>query len=91
MPSTLKKTLSVAALFVVAGALSNPLWTDEKGTADALINAGYTPNTVGGYTWANCGGADLWRTKFTATNSSGEDTSGIVCKGLFKGPTIHFN
>ncbi len=85
--------ISLAFTAAVLGiAMSVPLWgTDVDGATRTVENAGYTATDVGGYGWFACGKGDLWKTNFEAVNQNGQDISGTVCAGLFKGSTIRFD
>jgi hypothetical protein len=77
----------LSAVFLAA--FNNPLWQDEKGARQTLVDAGYKPVAVGGYDWFN--GLDTYKTKFTATNPQGKQFEGTVTQGLiFTGSVIRF-
>jgi hypothetical protein len=82
--------LAKVFMYAVLGlAINNPLWQDPKGAARTLEDAGYTPVSVGGYSWFN--GSDAFKTKFTAINPHGKTINGTVTEGLiFKGSSIRF-
>ena len=65
--------------------------TDVEGSKTALVNAGYTPVKVGGYSAFGCHKGDIKGTKFTATNANNKPVNGTVCKSWFGRQTITFN
>lgn len=65
--------------------------TNEVESRRVLSNAGYTDIVFTGWKPLSCGEGDWYRTGFHATNSVGNQTSGVVCSGLlFKDSTIRF-
>lgn len=77
---------------VVAAALLLSACTDKKGATEALESSGLKPVDVGGYAWLSCDtDSDVFATKFTAVNATGQTVSGAVCSGWFKGKTIRYN
>lgn len=72
----------------------NPLMTDYDGAVRVVEGHGLTNVKATGYGWFGCGvgeGADMWRTRFTATNQNGKDVGGVVCAGFFKGGTMRLD
>lgn len=85
----MKKILVVIAISCIA--LSS-CFTDNEGTRDALIKAGYHPIEVGGYGFFSGGKEDFFVTKFKAYSpDSSQIVTGVVCKGIFKGKTIRLD
>jgi hypothetical protein len=88
---------AAGALFIgvpLAKAGLNPLMTDYDGTVRVVEGHGFKNVKATGYGWFSCGigeQADLWRTRFTAVNQNGQDVSGVVCAGLFKGGTMRLD
>ena len=62
----------------------------DKAT-ETLKNNGYTDIKTDGYAWFACGEKDFFSTKFYAKSPSGQQVSGAVCSGFFKGNTIRFD
>jgi hypothetical protein len=72
----------------------NPIMTDYNGAVQTVEKAGFKDAKATGYGWFACGigeSADLWRTKFTATNQNGQTVDGVVCSSILKAGTIRFN
>jgi hypothetical protein len=67
--------------------------TNKNGATDALLDAGYHPIKVGGYSFFGCSEEDFYSTRFKAYSSdSTRIVSGQVCEGLFfKGKTIRID
>lgn len=72
----------------------NPLMTDYDGAVEVVEGHGLTDAKATGYGWFKCGfgeSTEMWRTRFTATNQNGQEVSGVVCAGLFKGSTMRLD
>lgn len=82
----MKKIILAAMLALSLTACSQP----EK-AQDVLTKAGYTEIQTGGYGMFSCSEDDTFKTKFTAKGPSGQQVSGVVCSGLFKGSTIRID
>ncbi|NIG73526.1 hypothetical protein F3J34_07940 [Klebsiella sp. Ap-873] len=76
------KKLLLVAVIALAGC------TDADEAKKALINSGYTDVKIQGYSILGCSEDDLYRTEFTAKGLSGQQVSGVVCGGFWKGSTI---
>lgn len=79
------KKMTLILLLALAGC------TDPKAAEKALLDAGYTHITVGGYDAFGCGQDDSYSTKFTATGPTGRPVVGVVCSGIGKGTTIRLH
>jgi len=63
---------------------------DPEGAKRVLEDQGYTHVNITGLRSFSCGGKDLWRTGFKATNEAGRVIHGTVCTTLFKSSNIRF-
>jgi hypothetical protein len=81
---------SVAAAVAVMGVSLIGL-SDEEGAKRVLDNEGYTNVQMTGTNSFSCGGGDLYRTGFKATNLNKKSVEGTVCSGIFKGNTIRLD
>jgi len=82
-----KLIVNLALVFTAIAATHNPLWTDVKGSTQALEKQGFQPIEVGGYDMFACD--TIYATRFTAKNQSGGIVEGAVCKGLLnKGKSV---
>ena len=65
--------------------------TNSDGANKALLDAGYTDVTTGGYDHFACGEGYARATKFTATSPNGKTISSFTCHGqtLFNAPNIN--
>lgn len=80
-----------AAIILIIGFLSTSFLTDKIGAEKTLIDAGYTPVSVGGHNYFGCSN-ELWATRFTAKSiDSTTIVKGCVCRGIWKGSTIRFH
>jgi len=75
-------------LIATLAAITLSACTNEGKTYDVLRKAGYTDIKVGGWAPFSCSEDDVFKTKFTATNPTGQTVEGVVCAGWFKGGTI---
>ena len=65
--------------------------SDPDKAVSTLKNNGYTDIRTDGYAWFACEDKDVFSTKFYAKSPSGQQVSGAVCSGFFKGNTIRFD
>lgn len=66
--------------------------TQPETAQRVLTGSGYKDISMQGYDWFNCSKDDFYHDKFTATGSTGQKVSGVVCGGLlFKGATIRLD
>lgn len=66
--------------------------TDEKGATEALLDAGYHPIEVGGYSFFGGADDDVFKTRFKAYSpDSSRIVEGVVCRGWIKGSTIRMD
>lgn len=77
-------------LILVIGTLAS--CTNVDGAKSALLDAGYHPIKVGGYSFFSCSEDDFYHTEFKAYSpDSSRIVTGSVCQGLFKGKTIRLD
>ena len=83
----MRKALLAATLIaaLVAGCSDGP--TAER----VLRQNGYSKVGLHGWAAFSCGKDDTYATAFTAIAPGGQQVSGTVCSGLFKGATIRFD
>lgn len=62
--------------------------TASDRTKETLEKHGFTDIEVGGWAPFACGQDDVYKTKFEATNPSGQRIDGVVCCGWFKNCTL---
>lgn len=89
------KGVTISLVFGIAGAIAFP-YQDKEGAKDVLEKTTDLKNITikderDSWLVPSCGKGDLIRTRFTATNTKGQEINGTVCKGLFKGNTIRFD
>jgi hypothetical protein len=66
--------------------------TNKSATEKALLDAGFHPIEIGGYSFFGCSEDDIYKTKFKAYSpDSSRIVKGCVCKGIFKGNTIRLD
>lgn len=89
------KGITISVVFCGVSAISFP-YQDKEGAKDVLEKTTDLTNITikderDSWLVPSCGKGDLIRTRFTATNTKGQEVNGTVCKGLFKGNTIRFD
>ena len=62
--------------------------TDSKNAKHVLASQGYKQIEITGYDIFGCSEDDFYHTGFKAVGVNGENVSGVVCQGIFKGATI---
>lgn len=82
----MKKLIIAATIALSLTACTQP----DKATT-VLTKAGYTDIVIGGYGMLECSDDDTFKTKFTAKGPTGQQVSGTVCGGMFKGSTIRID
>jgi hypothetical protein len=65
--------------------------SDPEGARRVLEKQGYSQIQITGYKFFGCSKGDTYRTGFKATAPNGSYTSGVVCKGWFKGNTVRLS
>jgi hypothetical protein len=78
-------SLSFLALLLISCADPNQV------AFSALENEEYSNIQLTGFGWFSCSNDDVFRTRFTATNSKGRKVTGTVCSGILKGATIRYD
>lgn len=88
-----KSTISLIIVCVMIGltAFNMRGLKDVEGAKRVLEDQGYTHVNITGLRSFKCGGKDLWRTGFKATNDAGRTVHGTVCTTLFKSSNIRFD
>lgn len=64
--------------------------TSQSDADSALKALGMTNIQYTGYSLFACSKDDTFHTGFTATNPQGQQVTGTVCSGVFKGATVRF-
>ena len=64
--------------------------TYESEVIEVTSKQGLRNVSVGGFAHMSCSKDDKTGRKFTATNSGGQQVSGVVCCGVWKGCTIRW-
>lgn len=82
----MKKLIAFAFLSLLASCGVN----EAKGKR-ILESQGLSNVLIGGYAFWGCGQDDDFASTFTAKDSKGNDVSGVVCGGVFKGYTVRFD
>lgn len=83
----MKKVLALAATALLLAGCTD---TSDKNVR-LLESMGMTNVQLGGYAWFSCSEDDTFSTGFTATGVNGEQVTGALCGGFFKGTTVRFN
>jgi hypothetical protein len=81
----------VALVAILVGARCLIGFTCPNDAARTLRSSGYGQVELDG--WAGpfaCGKGDTYANSFTAQNPRGDQVSGVVCCGIFKGCTVRF-
>jgi hypothetical protein len=82
----MKKLIAIACLSFLAGC-----GVDHVKAKRILESQGLSEVVIGGYPWWGCGKEDTYASTFTAKDSRGQNVSGVVCGGVFKGYTVRFD
>ncbi len=83
----MKKVLALAAVALLLAGCTD---TSDKNVR-LLESMGMTNVELGGYAWFDCSEDDTFKTAFKAVGVNGEEVSGALCSGFFKGTTVRFN
>jgi hypothetical protein len=80
----MKKLIIITALLVTTAC------TKESDVAKYAKIEKWDSYEILGYSFFGCGEKDLFRTEFRAVKN-GQEFTGIMCSGLFKGATLRLN
>lgn len=80
------KPVLAIGLLLTLGACS-----DAPATVRAVENSGMTEARATGYRFWGCDEKDIFHTGFIARNARGQEVTGVVCSGWFKGATVRFD
>lgn len=80
---------AIAALVVAFAA--NGGCIDSAGTTRVLRQQGYSEVEITGWRPLSCGKDDTFATGFRAKSPSGEEVTGVVTRGIFKGSTVRLD
>ena len=84
--------LVIAFFLLLSGSYVMRFFDMNKGARNALLNAGYHPIDVGGYSFFGCSKGDVCKTNFIAYSpDSTRIVKGCVCSGWMKGKTIRLD
>jgi hypothetical protein len=83
-------TIALIGFMAVIGSVTVGGCTNDSDSTRALQSAGFSNIRTTGYRMWGCGESDTYHTGFVATNPAGQEVSGVVCCGTFKGCTIRF-
>ena len=71
----------------IAIALSGCEATDNH-AVEILEKQGFTNVSLDGYPLVGCSEDDFYNRNFTATSINGQQSKGVICKGMLKGYTV---
>ena len=84
--------LGIGVEAIIKPAEAKGFVSDPETATRVLIDAGYKPIEVGGFSWLSGCFGSWYQTKFTAISPSGTLVSGTVCTGILtKGAQILIN
>jgi len=75
-------------LFIIASIILLSACSKPDAARSALAASGYTNIVTTGYAFFGCDEKDAFHTGFEAKGANGQQVTGVVCAGWFKGSTI---